>query len=74
MGATGLAANPTEYRDRLGEQSDEQLDAWTAELLRDVAKRPTFERAPIWTSKASDASLRAAAVPLRRLVPMPPGT
>lgn len=39
MGATGLAANPTEYRDRLREQSDEQLDAWTAELLRDVAKR-----------------------------------
>lgn len=39
MGATGLAANPTEYRDRLREQTDEQLDAWTAELLRDVAKR-----------------------------------
>lgn len=39
MGATGLAANPTGYRDRLREQSDEQLDAWTAELLRDVAKR-----------------------------------
>jgi hypothetical protein len=39
VGATGLAANPTEYRDRLREQTDEQLDAWTAELLRDVAKR-----------------------------------
>lgn len=39
MGATGLASNPTEYRDRLRAQSDEQLDAWTAELLRDVAKR-----------------------------------
>jgi hypothetical protein len=39
VGATGLAANATEYRDRLREQSDEQLDAWTAELLRDVAKR-----------------------------------
>lgn len=39
MGATGLAANPTEYRDRLRQQTDEQLDAWTAELLRDVAKR-----------------------------------
>ncbi|MGD0120944.1 MAG: hypothetical protein ABSC46_00065 [Candidatus Limnocylindrales bacterium] len=39
MGATGLASNPTEYRDRLRTQSDEQLDAWTAELLRDVAKR-----------------------------------
>jgi hypothetical protein len=39
VGATGLASNPTEYRDRLLTQSDEQLDAWTAELLRDVAKR-----------------------------------
>jgi hypothetical protein len=39
VGATGLAANPTEYRDRLREQSDEQLDAWTSELLRDVARR-----------------------------------
>jgi len=39
VGATGLAANPTEYRDRLREQTDDQLDAWTAELLRDVAKR-----------------------------------
>src|ERR1035437_3608062 len=39
VGATGLSANATEYRDRLREQSDEQLDAWTAELLRDVAKR-----------------------------------
>jgi hypothetical protein len=39
VGASGLAANPTEYRDRLRAQTDEQLDAWTAELLRDVAKR-----------------------------------
>lgn len=39
MGATGLASNPTEYRDRLREQTDQQLDAWTAELLRDVARR-----------------------------------
>ena len=39
MGATGLASNPAEYRDRLQAQSDDQLDAWTAELLRDVAKR-----------------------------------
>lgn len=39
MGATGLASNPTEYRDRLQAQTDGQLDAWTAELLRDVAKR-----------------------------------
>ena len=39
MGATGLAPTPTEYRERLREQTDEQLDAWTAELLRDVARR-----------------------------------
>ena len=39
MGATGLATNPNEYRDRLTEQTDDQLDNWTSELLRDVAKR-----------------------------------
>jgi hypothetical protein len=37
--ATGLSANPKEYRERLGEQSDEQIDAWAAELMRDVAIR-----------------------------------
>jgi hypothetical protein len=35
----GLSADPTEYRARLGEQSDEQIDAWAAELMRDVAIR-----------------------------------
>ncbi len=44
MGATGLAANPTEYRDRLHEQTDEQIDSWTAEFLRDVAKRRGLPR------------------------------
>ena len=39
MGVTGLAANPTEYRSRLREQSDDQIDAWSAELMRDVAAR-----------------------------------
>ena len=39
MGATGLATNKTEYRRRLGEQSDDQLDTWAKELMRDVAKR-----------------------------------
>lgn len=39
MEATGLSPNPDEYRTRLGEQSDDQLDAWVAELLRDVVKR-----------------------------------
>lgn len=39
MAATGLSADPNEYRSRLAEQSDDQIDAWAAELMRDVAKR-----------------------------------
>ena len=39
MGATSLAANPTEYRKRLDEQTDDQLDSWSKELMRDVAVR-----------------------------------
>ena len=39
MGATGLAANPKEYRARLKEQDDAQLDSWAAELMRDIARR-----------------------------------
>ena len=39
MGATGLAANPSEYRERRQEQSDEQIDAWASELMRDVVIR-----------------------------------
>ncbi len=39
MGATGLAADPVEYRARLQEQSDDQIDAWAGELMRDVAIR-----------------------------------
>ena len=39
MEATGLSTTEEEYRDRLGEQSDEQIDAWAAELMRDVAIR-----------------------------------
>ena len=39
MAPTGLAANPTEYRSRLREQPDERIDAWSAELMRDVAAR-----------------------------------
>ena len=39
MAATGLSADPKEYRTRLAEQSDEQIDTWAAELMRDVAKR-----------------------------------
>lgn len=39
MGATGLSADPRQYRARLAEQPDEQIDRWVAELLRDVVKR-----------------------------------
>ena len=39
MAATGLSADPREYRARLAEQSDDQIDAWAAELMRDVAIR-----------------------------------
>ena len=39
MASTGLSADPDEYRARLAEQSDEQIDAWASELMRDVAKR-----------------------------------
>ena len=39
MVASGLSADPAEYRTRLDAQSDDQIDAWVAELMRDVAKR-----------------------------------
>jgi hypothetical protein len=39
VGATGLSADPKEYRARLDDQPDTQIDAWAQELLRDVAKR-----------------------------------
>jgi hypothetical protein len=38
-GATGLAPDPTEYRRRLDEQPDEQVDAWAMELMRDQSIR-----------------------------------
>jgi hypothetical protein len=39
VGATGLSSTREEYRSRLDEQSDDQIDAWAAELMRDVAIR-----------------------------------
>jgi hypothetical protein len=39
VATTGLSADVNEYRARLGEQSDDQIDAWAAELMRDVAIR-----------------------------------
>jgi hypothetical protein len=35
----GLSADLNEYRSRLTDQSDDQIDAWAAELMRDVAIR-----------------------------------
>jgi hypothetical protein len=39
VGATGLSADRTEYRARLAEQPDAQIDAWAAEMMRDTAIR-----------------------------------
>jgi hypothetical protein len=39
VATTGLSADPREYRKRLAEQSDDQIDAWASELMRDVAIR-----------------------------------
>ena len=39
MADGGLSADPKEYRSRLADQSDEQIDAWAAELMRDVVIR-----------------------------------
>jgi hypothetical protein len=39
LGATGLSADPREYQRRLDEQPAEQIDAWCAELMRDISIR-----------------------------------
>lgn len=39
MAATGLSADPAEYRTKLTDQPDGQIDAWAAELMRDIAIR-----------------------------------
>ena len=39
MPDTGLSTDPSEYRQRLAEQSDEQIDAWASEFMRDVVIR-----------------------------------
>jgi len=37
--STGLSPDPKAYRARLADQSDEQIDLWAQEMMRDVAKR-----------------------------------
>ena len=39
MTATGLSSTPEEYRRRLAEQPDDQIDAWSGELMRDLSIR-----------------------------------
>jgi hypothetical protein len=39
VGATGLSVDASEYRTRLAEQSDAQIDSWASEMMRDVAIR-----------------------------------
>ena len=39
MSGTGLSANPREYRARLDDQPDDQIDRWASELMRDVVIR-----------------------------------
>lgn len=38
-GATGLAPDSVEYRRRLEDQPDAQIDAWATELMRDLSIR-----------------------------------
>ena len=39
MRATGLSADRNQYRARLAEQTDAQIDTWAAEMMRDTAVR-----------------------------------
>jgi hypothetical protein len=39
MSGTGLSADPKQYRARLEDQPDDQIDRWASELMRDVVKR-----------------------------------
>jgi hypothetical protein len=39
VSATGLSADPAEYRRRLDEQPEGQVDAYAAELMRDLSIR-----------------------------------
>jgi hypothetical protein len=39
VGATGLSADASEYRARLADQPDAQIDSWASELMRDIAIR-----------------------------------
>lgn len=65
MSATGLSADPAEYERRLGEQSDEQIDAWAVELMRDMSirrgVRPVLDELR-HHARLDDATIRSAFV------------
>jgi hypothetical protein len=42
--ATGLSETPDVYRARLDDQPDERIDAWVAELMRDMSIRRGVRR------------------------------
>ena len=44
MTATGLSTTPDQYRQRLDEQSDERIDSWAGELMRDISIRRGVRR------------------------------
>lgn len=54
MTATGLSATPEEYLQRLSEQPDERIDAWAAELMRDVSIRRGVRRVLADFASAAD--------------------
>jgi len=56
VAGTGLSTDPKEYRQRLADQSDDQIDAWAAEMMRDVAKRRGVIRVLTDFRKAADLS------------------
>jgi len=39
LSSEGLSEDPKVYRERLGDQPDEQLDTWMIELMRDMSIR-----------------------------------
>ena len=47
MASTGLSADRDEYRARLADTTDEQIDTWVSELLRDVVKRRGIVRVQV---------------------------
>jgi hypothetical protein len=66
VSATGLSQDVDEYRRRLSEQSDEQIDGWAGELMRDMSIRrgvlPVLDELRHATGLSDAALQRAYAV------------